>query len=195
MGATVDRTRRCSRGASCKCVSRRKCILRRLLAILRFAHDRPMLQIGPGPRSCGSESWSRTHAAANREFDGDARCRAALWLPTGGAGGRPFFPGYLRIMARRMAALWLLYGCAAWATRAQHGSLVAIIDAYRDKTPPSSPRGEPEGGHACSFVAIIDAYRGKRAALQLPHDGGARERAGSMVVVKFAIFRGVRSRP
>ena len=93
-----------SRGASSKFVSRRKCIMRRLLAILRFAHDRPMLQIGPNPRSCGGKSWSRTHAAANREFDDDACCRAALWLHIG-AGGRPFFPGYL--MMRRMAALWL----------------------------------------------------------------------------------------
>ena len=95
-----------SRGAASKFVSRRKCIIWRLLAILRFAHDRPMLQIGPNLRSCGGKSWSRTHAAANREFDDDACCRAALWLHIG-AGGRPFFPGYLRIMARRMAALWL----------------------------------------------------------------------------------------
>ena len=41
------------------------------------------------------------------------------------------------------------YGCAAWTTRAQHGSLVVtVIDAYRDKQPPSSPRGELEGKFA-----------------------------------------------
>ena len=39
-----------SRGASCNFVSRRKCVIWRLLAILRFAHDRPMLQIGPNLR-------------------------------------------------------------------------------------------------------------------------------------------------
>ena len=81
----------------------------RLLAILRFAHDRPMLQIGPNPRSCGGKSWSRTHAAVNREFDDLACHRAALWLPTGGWRAA-LFPRYLRIMARRMAALWLHYG-------------------------------------------------------------------------------------
>ena len=82
-----------SRGASSKFVSRRKCIIWRLLAILRFAHDRPMLRTGPNPRSCGGKSLSRTHAAANREFDDDddACCLAALWLHIG-AGGRPFVP-------------------------------------------------------------------------------------------------------
>ena len=58
-----------SRGASCDFVSRRKSILRRLLAILRFDHDRPMLQIGPNLRSCGGKSLPRTHAATNRDFD------------------------------------------------------------------------------------------------------------------------------
>ena len=92
-GGTFRRKTTIPRGASCKFVSRRKCILRRLLAILRFAHDRLMLQIGPNLRSCGGESWSRTHAAANRECDDSACHRAALWLPDHGvAGGRPFFP-------------------------------------------------------------------------------------------------------
>ena len=41
--------------------------------------------------------------------------------------------------------------------------LVAIIDTYRDKKPPFSPRdGELEGS---IFGAIIDAYRGKRPPL------------------------------
>ena len=87
-----------SRGASCKFISRRKSILRRLLAILRFAHDRPMLQIGPNLRSCGGESRSRTHAAANREFDDDRR--AALWLPYRGLEGG-ILSRYVAIMTRR----------------------------------------------------------------------------------------------
>ena len=50
--------------------------------------------------------------------------------------------------------------------------LVAIIDGYRDKKPPSSPRdGELEGS---IFGAIIDAYRGKRAALQPPVMGSQK---------------------
>ena len=140
MGANVDKQTTISRGASSKFVSRRKSILRRLLAILRFADDRPMLQIGPSLRSCGGESWSRTHAAANREFDDDACCRAALWLHYG-AGGRPFFPGYLRIMARRMAALWL----PSWGLE---GGLFSPISADYDET-----YGRP-----------LAPYRGWRAA-------------------------------
>ena len=87
-----------SHGASSKFVSRRKCIMRRLLAILRFAHDRPMLQIGPNLRSCGGKSLPRMHAATNREFDDDACCLAALWLPYRGLEGG-LLSRYLRIMA------------------------------------------------------------------------------------------------
>ena len=58
---------------------------------------------------------------------------------------------------------------------------LTIIRRYRDKRPPSSPIMEPESGHVCSFVAIIRRYRGKGAALQLPHDRGARERPGGML--------------
>ena len=86
-----------SRGASYKFVSRRKCIMQRLLTILRFAHDRPMLRIGPNLRSCGGKSLPRTHAATNREFDDDACYRAALWLPYRGLEGG-LLSRYLRIM-------------------------------------------------------------------------------------------------
>ena len=51
MGANLDNKLTISRGAAWEFVSRRKCILRRLLAILRFDHDRLMLQIGPNLRS------------------------------------------------------------------------------------------------------------------------------------------------
>ena len=96
MGANGDKKAAISRGASCKFVSRRKCIIWRLLTILRFAHDRPMLQIGSNLRSCGGESWSRTHAAANREFDDDLPGRSLAPYPGWRAA---LFPGYLRIMA------------------------------------------------------------------------------------------------
>jgi hypothetical protein len=71
---------------------------RRLLAILRFDHDRPMLQIGPNLRSCGGKSLPRTHAATNRDFDGmlPGRPLAPIMGLEGGLLSR-----YLRIMATK----------------------------------------------------------------------------------------------
>jgi hypothetical protein len=80
-----------SRGASCDFVSRRKSILWRLLAILRFDHDRPMLQIGPNLHSCGGKSLPRTHAATNRDFDDDMLPGRSL-APIMGLEGGPFVP-------------------------------------------------------------------------------------------------------
>ena len=45
---------------------------------------------------------------------------------------------------------------------------VAIIDAYRDQKPPSSPRGELEGS---MVVAIIDAFPGKKGRPAAPMMG------------------------
>ena len=77
----------------------------------------------------GAKSWSRTHAAANREFDDRG---AALWLPIG-AGGRPFFP-----------AMWPLWR-DAWPPSGSHhgglegGLLSRICEHYGDHGRPLAP--------------------------------------------------------
>ena len=138
----------------------------RLLAILRFAHDRLMLQIGPNPRSCGGKSLSRTHAAANREFDR----RAALWLHIGGwraalfprisadygeMHGRPLAPlwgwraaFFSPISAdygderRHMAALWLHYGA---------GGRLFVPDAWSLWRRPCCPPAPHHGDWRAAF--------------------------------------------
>ena len=93
-----------------------------------------MLSTGPNLRSCGGKSWSRTHAAANREFDDlPGRSLAPIsgleggllsrylrimatnedtWPLSGSIMGLEggFLSRYVANMARRMAALWLHIG-------------------------------------------------------------------------------------
>ena len=147
-----------SRGASCKFVSRRKCITWRLLAILRFAHDRPMLQIGPNLLSCGGKSLPRTHAATNRDFDDDRR--AALWLHHG-AGGRPFCPGICGLW-RRCDDMRPPSGSHIGGWRAAW-----IMTTNDDPWPPS---GSHIGAGGRPFVPVSADYH-KYAALWLPYRG------------------------
>ena len=50
----------------------------RLLAILRFAHDRPMLRTGLEMRFTGGEVVVRSHGFLNRRFDGSTLCARRL---------------------------------------------------------------------------------------------------------------------
>ena len=64
------------------------------------------------------------------------------------------------------------------ANAERHVLLVVIIDAYRDKKPPSSPRdGELEGS---MLVGIIGAFPGKKSRPPAPRgepEGGQRVRS------------------
>ena len=55
---------------------------------------------------------------------------------------------------------------------------VGIIGAFPGKK--GRPPAPQWSQRAATRLAIIRRYRGERAALQLPHDGGARERPGGM---------------
>ena len=135
-----------SRGASCKFVSRRKCVIWRLLAILRFAHDRPMLRISPNLRSCGGKSLPRTHAAANREFDR----RAALWLPYRGLEGGPFVP--ISADYDETAALWLHYGAGG-------RPFVPLCGHYDETAALWLPYRGLEGGLLSRYLRIMATMR------------------------------------
>ena len=66
--------------------------------------------------------------------------------------------------------------------------LFAIIDAYRDKRPPSSPHDGSQ--RAAMRLVILRRYRDKK-----PPSSPDMEPESGQAVVKFAICRGVRSRP